>query len=175
MSIDRNEYYTPKPYVTLVKDVFGGVIDLDPASCERANETVGALHYFTKDEDGLRQAWFGSVFLNPPYSQPLCSQFISKLMDEYMANRVDQAIVLVNNATETKHFQSLLSRYPCCFPKRRISFYHPELGKAENNRQAQAFFYLGDNNQRFIEVFGRVGTVVLRVPEQVTAEARETR
>jgi hypothetical protein len=63
------EWYTPPKYLDLVRQVFGGKIDLDPASSELAQETVQATAYFTKDDDGLTKDWFGDVFLNPPFAQ----------------------------------------------------------------------------------------------------------
>ena len=42
-------------------------IDLDPASCEYANDRwVLADTYYDRKKDGLNQRWFGNVFLNPP-------------------------------------------------------------------------------------------------------------
>lgn len=65
-----NEHYTPAPVIEAARAVMGG-IDLDPASCAVANETVKALAFFTKDDDGLGRAWGSSadpsrVWLNPP-------------------------------------------------------------------------------------------------------------
>ncbi len=59
-----------------------GQIDLDPASCEFAQKRVKAKRYFTKQDDGLQQRWFGNVFLNPPYQMPAIEQFTDKLLEE---------------------------------------------------------------------------------------------
>lgn len=49
-----------------VKTVLGE-IDLDPASSEKANEYVGAKHYFTAKDDPINSAkWYGRVYLFPP-------------------------------------------------------------------------------------------------------------
>ena len=48
------EWYTPKQYIESARIVFGGGIDLDPASSAVANETtVRADKYYTEKEDGL--------------------------------------------------------------------------------------------------------------------------
>ena len=59
------------------------------------------------------------LWLNPPYSRDLISKFAEKLVDSDFS----QAIVLVNNATETEWFQ-LLSRVSSavCFHSGRIRF-----------------------------------------------------
>lgn len=59
------EHYTPSPYTEAARYVLGA-IDLDPASCERANSTVRAAQFYSAKDDGLAQPWRGRVFLNPP-------------------------------------------------------------------------------------------------------------
>jgi len=67
-----NEWYTPTVYVEAARQVLGE-IELDPASSEIAQRVVQAVDYFTIDLDGLKQPWFGKVWLNPPYAQPAIS------------------------------------------------------------------------------------------------------
>lgn len=63
------EWYTPSWLTSLCSELMGG-IDLDPASCEVANRTVGATCYYTKEDDGLSRDWFGNVFMNHPFGKP---------------------------------------------------------------------------------------------------------
>jgi hypothetical protein len=89
------EWYTPPEYIELARTVLGN-IDLDPASNAQAQKTVRADRYFTAADDGLTQEWRGRVWLNPPYSQPLISHFIKKLVDEVGAGNVTEAVLLTH-------------------------------------------------------------------------------
>ena len=46
-----------------------GGIDLDPASCAEANKIVQAKQFYSQRDDGLKQPWFGRIWLNPPYGR----------------------------------------------------------------------------------------------------------
>jgi phage N-6-adenine-methyltransferase len=153
---DGDEWYTPQKWADLARELMCG-ITLDPASCEAANEVIKAAAFYDKSQDGLRYDWQGNVWLNPPYSDP--APWIVYLIACYEAHQVDQAVVLVNNATETRWFQALLSAYPACFLDKRISFWHPDR-ESESPRQAQVIFYLGAYIADFVTLFGDYGTVV---------------
>lgn len=59
------ERYTPGYIVEAARKTLGD-IDLDPASCEKANQVVGAKRFFTARDNSLDTIWRGRVFLNPP-------------------------------------------------------------------------------------------------------------
>lgn len=149
----ENEWYTPKRFIDSARVVMGG-IDLDPASSEIANETVEASNIFTKDDNGLLQKWFGRVWMNPPYAQPLIAQFIDKVCTE----EIQQAIVLVNNGTETAWGNQLLSTCSAiCFPKSRIRFVAPNGQQGDSPLQGQMICYIGEEVQKFINEFQQYG------------------
>lgn len=65
-SSGSNEHYTPPEIVAAARTALGGTIDLDPASCEKANAVVGAGRYFDAYSNGFVGKWWGRVLLNPP-------------------------------------------------------------------------------------------------------------
>ena len=157
----EESWYTPVPWIEMAREVMG-TIDLDPASSEFANRTVGATRYFTVDDNGLEQEWHGTVWLNPPFSQPKVTQFTQKLCDEYQAGRVTQAVSLYNNNTETTYFQLSGSvATAISMPNKRINFFN-EVGPSNGNNQGQTFFYFGENVEAFQSTFEAAGLVYVR-------------
>jgi phage N-6-adenine-methyltransferase len=159
-----NEWFTPADVIDTVRKVLG-VIDLDPASCDRAQRTVQALQFFSQEQDGLTRSWFGNVFLNPPYAQPHIEDFADKMIAEIDSCRVKQAIMLTHNYSDTAWFQKLVRKADIvCLPKGRIRFVAPD-GTLASPTQGQAFFYFGTGRARFVEVFlarGAVGAFIGR-------------
>lgn len=159
---DGDEWYTPLEYLTAARLVMGD-IDLDPASCDEAQQRVCAARYFTKQDNSLRDdvEWHGKLWLNPPYSMPLIKQFVAKLIDQYKVGNVTEAIILTNNSSDTGWFHELLSRYPACFTRGRVQFWRAD-STTLGARQGQTLFYLGDNFATFRDVFGELGQVVIK-------------
>lgn len=148
----ENEWYTPECYIQSARKVMGS-IDLDPASTDFANKIIKAKKYFDSKSDGLKQKWFGNIWMNPPYAQPLINDFINKLESEVY----NQAIVLVNNATETSWGQKLLElSNAVCFHNKRIRFINPE-NESNSPLQGQMIIYIGKNYKGFIDEFKQYG------------------
>lgn len=158
VSDDSYEWYTPTEIVEAARSVMGA-IDLDPASSDAAQEVVRAGRYYTREDDGQRLPWRGRVFLNPPYSGDLVAAFTKKLREDHEEGSVTQAVLLVNNATDTQWFQALLRDYPVCLTSGRVRFWRED-GEDLQARQGQAIFYLGDERERFLAEFSSFGTVV---------------
>jgi phage N-6-adenine-methyltransferase len=156
----NNEWYTPKEYIKAARRVLGS-IDLDPASSESANEVVGAEAIYTIEDDGLQQEWHGNVWLNPPYASDLVQKFADKLAAELFSGNVEEAIVLVNNATETKWFRKLVdSASAICFPTGRVRFWGIN-GNVGAPLQGQALVYIGDDAELFWEQFRNFGWIAI--------------
>jgi ParB family chromosome partitioning protein len=158
------EWYSLPEHLQAARTVMNEIA-LDPASCALANETVQAERYYCKEDDGLQQTWQArSVWLNPPYCGEQ-SRWVNKLIAEYEDAHVEQAILLVNAATETAWFQQLYS-YTICFVRGRIHFRSPNGGK-DWPVMGNAFVYFGVDDTRFVEVFSRFGAVVRAVNTRV--------
>lgn len=152
------EWYTPDCYIVSARKVMGQ-IDLDPASSEIANKTIKAKKFFDEKSNGLIQKWFGCIWMNPPYSQSLVGEFISKLETETF----EQAIILVNNATETKWGQKLIDlSNVICFHSGRIKFVSPFTKETNSPLQGQMIAYIGKNYKMFIEEFRQYGVCLVK-------------
>jgi phage N-6-adenine-methyltransferase len=155
----ENEWYTPSEYVEAARKAMGG-IDLDPASSPKAQETVQAGRFFTKDDDGLVQDWFGRVWMNPPYAQPLMTQFAEKALVELNFGRVTAMVILTNNATETAWGNTLLAACDAvCFIRGRIKFLNAQGVEEHTPLQGQMVTYYGSDPDAFAYAFGALGVV----------------
>jgi phage N-6-adenine-methyltransferase len=161
---DSGAWFTPAPYARMVEEVLGQ-IDLDPFSADAANVNIRARRYFTAGQDAYRQRWFeskGTVFMNPPYTRGMVEGAVELFLAHWETGVITQGIVLVNNATETCWFQSLLRHSSAvCFTERRIAFENVDGKQVSGNTRGQAFFYFGRNVRRFADVFGRIGKVLV--------------
>jgi hypothetical protein len=65
---ETDSWFTPPEIIEAARSTLEE-IDLDPASCSRANETVKAARFFGAGSsvgNGFTTSWAGRVFLNPP-------------------------------------------------------------------------------------------------------------
>ncbi len=175
-----DDLFTPELYAAAVRDVLGH-IELDPASCDEANEVVQAERIFTIEEDGLAQEWdCETLYLNPPYSRGNVDRFVARVLEAYDNGEIRRGAVLcVNASTGTSWFPPLF-KFPCCFVKGRIPFRKSKAmaeameakAKAEgktvprNGNYDSVFVYLGRAPWDFVERFKEFGTIVteLNVP-----------
>lgn len=154
----ENEWYTPTEYIEAAIKVMGD-IDCDPASTEIANRIVGAKVYYTAAEDGLRQKWGTRVYMNPPYSNPLVKRFTESLTARVESGEVTEAIVLVNNATDTVWFHRMLQAATAiCLVRKRVRFLDPQ-GKPGSPLQGQVFLYFGKHKDSFGAEFKQFGAI----------------
>lgn len=163
---ESDAWFTPILYVELAKEVMGE-IDLDPFSSAVANERIKAKRYFSLENNAFLNQWFqeqGRVFMNPPYTRNVIDAAIDIFLSNLTQDKITQAIVLVNNATETKWFQALLKHCSAmCLPERRIAFENTDGKNVSGNTRGQVFFYFGHRTEKFSETFKKIGTIMLPV------------
>lgn len=141
-----NEHYTPAYIVEAARSLMGG-IDLDPASCAKANETIKATNTIGLPNDGLAIDWFGKVFLNPPGGKlkefPTFGTFKrwvpikdgpgessmavwwDRLACDYEQGKIEQGFFVAFNLEILRTSQAWdypVQRYFRCYPSERIRF-----------------------------------------------------
>lgn len=118
-----------------------GGIDLDPCAHPAYWWWTRARYHYTPDRSAITRPWHGRVYMNPPYSNRNVGLFVKSLMSG-LTRSVTQAVVLVNNGTDTRWGQSLLRRADAvCFPK-RLAYIDPRtLLPCRGNRYAQMICY----------------------------------
>jgi phage N-6-adenine-methyltransferase len=160
----NDEWHTPIEYVDAARRVMGG-IDCDPASSEKANEAIRASVFYSKDDDALFKTWRGRVWMNCPYSRSLVELFTQTVVRQFVDGTVTEAIVLVNNATDTRWYQYLVDAATCvCLVRGRIHFVAPDGLTRNSPLQGQHILYLGPNGDAFAREFARFGTILWAHP-----------
>lgn len=98
-----------------------GRFDVDPACPDFIRDPIAPCCY-TRRDDGLRQKWFGRVWLNPPFNRYERPKWMAKMAQH------GNGIMLVPAATENKaFFDYVWSRADAvCFVRGRPHFYTPD-------------------------------------------------
>lgn len=151
------EWYTPLEIVYMAAEVMGG-INLDPFSSEVANEDIMAHSFYHKDNNGLTHDWHGNVWMNHPFSREMNKKCIEKLVSEYEIGNMSQACCITFAATSEAWFRPLL-KYKQCFIHGRTNYYLPDGTKKKGVTKGSVVTYLGNNEEKFIKVFSKIGTV----------------
>jgi hypothetical protein len=95
--------------------------------------------------------------MNPPYAADLIGRFSEKVVHYYLTRKITEAIVLVNNATETGWFGVMTAAASAVvFPRSRVRFWQPD-GAVGAPLQGQAVLYFGDDPEKFLHRFGTFG------------------
>jgi len=90
------EYPTPDWLFKKLDEEFH--FDLDPAATP---ENAKCPNYYTKEQDGLRQPWYGNVFLNPPYGKEI-KKWMKKAYEEVKVyKRANVVVALIPSRTDT--------------------------------------------------------------------------
>lgn len=95
-----DEWSTPQDFFDEVVNKYGP-FDLDAAATA---DNTKAPKFYTRTENGLRQPWFGQVWLNPPYG-PYVNTWLEKIHNElFIYRNAIQVLMLLPARTDTKWF-----------------------------------------------------------------------
>lgn len=173
MSAGRNintlsqSWGTPHKYVGLVKEVFGGTIQLDP--CSNKYSVVHAeTEYLLPKHDGLRESWnYRTIYVNPPYG-------IDKEKGTTIKNWLircahaheehgSQVLALIPVATNTSHWKKCIftkAQGVCFLYDTRLRFLENGKDTGKGAPMACAMVYWGNDFSKFRKVFIEHGAVV---------------
>jgi len=152
------EWYTPPDIIERARGAMGA-IDCDPASNAFANKNVKADTFYTVEDNGLEKKWHGRVWMNPPYARGICAQFCDAVVRKFEDKEIEQACVLVNNATDTKWFQRLAKASTAvCILRGRVKFLDRN-GRRGHPLQGQWVLYFGPSSVAFAEAFSGAGAI----------------
>jgi len=153
--VSSDEYYTPKHIIDAL-----GHFDLDPATPPNPRWRTADVMY-TKEDDGLKQDWFGRVFLNPPYSRPLVNQFMEKMAIH------GNGIALIVPKLGTKMFRDII--YPNCSAiyilQERIKFFNEDWIQQKSPICQSMLVAFGEENKQSIKESGLKGLML--TPEYI--------
>ncbi len=152
------EWYTPAWIIALARETMGG-IDLDPASSDKAQETVKAAHYYTQAIDGYSKPWGGRVFLNPPFDDT--PRWMRRLCAAYADGDVTQAILLVNSAPGYRWWEDLYRAHPVCLLRERVAFVSDRRVSAGTAKKGTTIAYLGAFWSKFDSIWSAYGRVLM--------------
>jgi hypothetical protein len=160
-------WYTPADVIERARTVLGS-IELDPASDERANETVRAECFIGADGE-FWQTWphHRRVWLNPPGGKAVDNRsqaavFWRALTDYREAGLLRHALFLafsIEALQTTQSFARPIMSFPFCVPDKRIRFVSP-FGEKSSPTHANAIVYVPgteDVTDRFLDVFSSLG------------------
>lgn len=137
-----DEWYTPAEIIQSL-----GEFDLDPASSQEAyRQNRSAKHFYTTEENGLKQDWNGRVWLNPPYSNPLIQQFLIRMAEH------NNGIALVFAKIEAKWFHDIVLRHATAikFLYDRVRFFKPDGTQGLQPRNGSMLIAYGTENARIL-------------------------
>lgn len=149
--------YSPPEVIALAQQVME-TIDLDPCSDAIAQQWGQTSAYYAPDQDGLSHPWFGRVWLYPSASGK-AGKWTKKAIAEYEIGNMTEAIILVKASPNSKWFQKLIRSFPACFPNEPIQFLDAQGHPLPKPQNGNTFFYLGQNPERFKQVFGAIGSI----------------
>ena len=135
------EWYTPKEILDEL-----GEFDLDPCAPVQPLWNIAKTMY-NKHENGLAKEWFGRVWLNPPYSNPIVGMFVKKLAEH------NNGIALLFNRFDTDLFHEMVFPNATAIKilRHRIRFYQPDGTRSGSPGCGSVLIAFGEENAKILE------------------------
>jgi hypothetical protein len=113
-TLTSDDYYTPK----WIFDALGIEFDLDVACPPNGPLYTPTKNYYTQETDGLISPWYGTVFMNPPFSKT--APWVSKWIEH------GNGVALLPVVKHSKWIRNLWDSGANCvwFNDLTIKFYH---------------------------------------------------
>jgi DNA N-6-adenine-methyltransferase (Dam) len=161
----HDEWYTPKEIIDPIREFYGGKIDYDPASCEKANEVIQAKefhwleHHLNSAQPYIASYPFlDNIWINPPYCNGAAKSWI-ECACEFSLDRdhSDKQIVMLVNRSDARWYYDFLDKHNVRSLHRggyyqfrkRIKFVDGLTGKPSSPRYNNDLIYFGKNGFRF--------------------------
>jgi hypothetical protein len=121
VAIEPEEWFTPK----FIFVALGLEFDLDPAHPGRDNPhcVVPARKIYTKADDGQRQLWHGSVWLNSPFGG---RRGQVPWLQKFFAHGNGIAVVAARTSADWFHDVVVPNAELLCFPNGKTKFVRPD-------------------------------------------------
>lgn len=143
-----DEWYTPREIVDAL-----GHFELDPCAPVRPlYQTADVM--VDKNRDGLKYPWGGCrVWCNPPYSQPLITQFVQRMADN------NNGILLLFARLDNKLFQEIIlpRATAILFMRHRVRFYREDGTQGGSPGIGSVLIAFGSNNAEILRRSGIAG------------------
>jgi len=139
---ENDEWYTPPEVIHSL-----GIFDLDPATSPEAYKlNQSAKRFYTAKDNGLIQQWEGRIWLNPPYSNPLIQQFLTKMAEH------NNGVALVFAKIEAKWFHDIVLKHATAikFLYNRIRFYKADGTQGMQPRNGSMLIAYGKDNAEIL-------------------------
>lgn len=167
LSSESDEWYTPNDIIEAARRAMGS-IDTDPASEYEAQRTfIKAAVWYSKSQDGLRtdHPWSGNVWLNPPYGrgEGSATSFVERLISEFAAGNVSQAITCLNVASTTANWFAPVWKHAAshCVYSGRPNYWRPGVDASDSSpSKGSIISYFGASEREFAREFCTMGQII---------------
>ena len=156
---NTNEWYTPFDLFNTLDKRFD--FNLDPCATK---ENAKCENYFNKEDDGLSQNWYGSVFVNPPYGRAI-GKWVEKAYKESLKECVNNVVMLIPARTDTIYWHDWIFPFAkeIMFIKGRLKF-----GGSKNSAPfPSAIIIFNNNKDRVVSTSDKTGKYII---ENITKE-----